>query len=204
MSRQSHWQQVYESKAEDSVSWFQATPETSMQLIEETGIARSSRIIDVGGGASRLVDSLLDAEYEQIGVLDVAAAGLEKARRRLGERANEVQWVVSDVTRYQPEVRWDLWHDRAAFHFLVEESERVEYRQALEGAVALRGHVIIATFGPNGPERCSDLPVMRYDPEALSAQLGDAFTIRKSVIEDHRTPSGAVQEFSYSWFEYTG
>ena len=201
MSNESHWQQFHDSKAEDQCSWFQAKPETSLQLIQDAGLPPSARIIDVGGGASRLIDNLLDAGYSQLGVLDIAEGGMAKARGRLGAIADGVQWVVADVTRYEPETPWDLWHDRAVFHFLVDAADRKRYRQVLEGAVAPDGHVIIATFGPNGPERCSGLPVVRYGAEELSAELGSAFALRKSVIEDHRTPSGAVQQFSYCWFE---
>ncbi len=201
---QSHWQRAHESKAEDEVSWFQAKPALSLQLIEETGVARSAQIVDAGGGASRLVDCLLDAGYTALGVMDIAESGLAIAKRRLGERASAVQWIVGDATRYRAEMPWDLWHDRAVFHFLVEASDREKYRRVLENAVAPHGHVIVATFGPNGPKRCSGLPVVRYGPETLSNELGSGFTLRKSVLEDHRTPSGAVQEFLYCWFEHTG
>jgi SAM-dependent methyltransferase len=204
MTSRDHWQRIYKTKAENEVSWFQATPSVSVQLIQETDIPRSARILDVGGGASRLVDCLLDAGYGQLGVLDVADSGLAVAKHRLGARSSAVQWIVTDATRYQTEVRWDLWHDRAVFHFLVEVNGRDKYRQVLESAIAPGGHVIIATFGPNGPERCSGLPVVRYGPAQLSAELGDAFRLRKTVVEDHRTPSGSVQEFLYSWFEHTG
>ena len=204
MSGQNHWQRVYESKAENEVSWFQVEPSTSLQLIKETGVARSAKILDVGGGASRLVDCLQEAGYTELGVLDITDAGLATARRRLGARANGVQWIVSDATNYDSEIRWDLWHDRAVFHFLVDASDRVRYRQVLERAVAPHGQVIIATFGTNGPERCSGLAVVRYGPKELGAEIGSAFTLRKSLTDDHHTPSGAVQEFLYCWFERTG
>jgi SAM-dependent methyltransferase len=201
MSDEKHWQRVHDKYAEDQVSWFQARPESSLRLIEESGVSRATRIIDVGGGASRLVDNLLEAGYSQLGVLDIADRGMARARERLGKRAEAIQWVVSDVTRYEPETQWELWHDRAVFHFLVDAADRERYRQVLEGAVAPDGHVIIATFGPNGPERCSGLPAVRYGAEELSAELGSAFVLRKSMIEDHRTPSGAEQQFLYTWFQ---
>jgi SAM-dependent methyltransferase len=203
MSGQSHWERVYASKTEDQVSWFQANPEVSLRLIQETGVSPSARIIDVGGGASRLVDCLLDAGYAQLGVLDISEGGLAKARQRLGVRAKAVQWIVGDVAHYRPANQWDIWHDRAVFHFLVEEAEREAYRRVLGDAVRPHGYVIMATFGPEGPERCSGLPVVRYSPETLSAELGGAFTLLNSVTEKHQTPTGAVQEFQYSLFEHS-
>jgi hypothetical protein len=204
MDKKTHWQQVYQSRREEQMSWFQARPELSLQLIRDTHLPLHSAILDVGGGASRLVDCLLDAGYSEIAVLDIADAGLTVARRRLTARAARVQWIVSDVTRYRPTCSWDLWHDRAVFHFLVEAAERERYRQTLEHAVASRGHVILATFGPQGPERCSGLPVVRYGATELGAELGAAFELRRIVTEQHSTPSGAVQEFQYSWFQRTG
>jgi hypothetical protein len=203
MSGEQHWQQVYDSKSEDQVSWFQAKPEMSLRLIENTGLTHSARIIDVGGGASCLIDNLLDAGYSQLGVLDIADAGMAKAKHRLGARADAVEWIASDVTCYRAAKPWNLWHDRAVFHFLVEASDREKYRQALVYAVVPGGHVVIATFGPGGPEFCSGLPVKRYSAKELSAELGNAFALRKNVIEDHRTPSGAVQQFLYTWLERT-
>ena len=203
MSDETHWQRVHDKYEEDQVSWFQAKPETSLQLIHDAGISPSARIIDVGGGASCLVDNLLDAGYSQLGVLDIADRGMARARQRLGARAKKVQWVVSDVTRYEPDAPWDLWHDRAVFHFLVNATEREQYRQVLEKTVAPGGHVIIATFGLDGPERCSGLPVVRYGADELSAELGNSFNLKKSLNENHHTPDGATQQFLYTWFQRT-
>jgi SAM-dependent methyltransferase len=204
MNRRDHWQRIYETRAEDRLSWYQADPALSLSLIEETGVPRSGRIIDVGSGASRLVDRLLDAGYSRLGVLDIADSALAVSRRRLGARASSVQWTVGDVTRYETQASWDLWHDRAVYHFLVEAGDRERYRRALENGLRPGGHLIIATFGPNGPQQCSGLPVVRYGPEALSTELGDGFALRKSAIEHHRTPSGATQEFLYAWYERAG
>jgi SAM-dependent methyltransferase len=204
MSNEDHWRQVHDSKAEDQVSWFQTMPETSLRLIQNTGLSTTARLIDVGGGASRLVDNLLDLGYSQLAVLDITEGGMARAKERLGARADVVHWVVSDVTRYQTNAEWDLWHDRAVFHFLVDADDRKHYRQVLESAVVHGGHVIIGTFGPDGPEKCSGLPVQRYSAEALAAELGSVFAIRESVIEDHRTPSGAKQQFMYARFERSG
>lgn len=201
MSKENHWRQVHDSKAEDQISWFQSKPETSLRLIQNAGLSTTARLIDVGGGASRLVDNLLDLGYSQLAVLDITEGGMAKAKDRLGARAEEVQWIVSDVTQLQSDTQWDLWHDRAVFHFLVDADDRTRYRRVLESAVVPGGLVVIGTFGPDGPEKCSGLPVRRYSTEALAAELGSAFVIRESVIEDHRTPSGANQQFIYARFE---
>ena len=201
MSTENHWRQVHDSKAEDQVSWFQATPETSLRLIQNTGLTPTARIIDVGGGASRLVDNLLELGYSHLAVLDIAEGGMAKAKDRLGDRAESVQWIVSDVTQFRSEKAWDLWHDRAVYHFLVDADDRERYRRVLEGAVAPGGHVMIATFGPDGPEKCSGLPVVRHSAEQLAAELGETFVLRENVLEDHRTPSGSVQQFLYARFE---
>jgi SAM-dependent methyltransferase len=204
IDRKKHWQKVYESKTEDQMSWFQPRPEMSLRLIRETGVSPGARIIDIGGGASRLIDCLLDAGYCRLGVLDITDGGLAISRNRLGPRAAEVEWIVSDVERYKPENSWDVWHDRAVFHFLVGEPLRAKYKRALEQALSPKGHVVLATFGSRGPERCSGLPVRRYSAEALSAELGSSFALRESLIEYHRTPSGTVQEFLYSRFQRRG
>lgn len=199
-ARRAHWEDVHRQREEDEVSWFQATPATSLALIARTGAARAARIVDVGGGASRLVDALLDAGYEHVTVLDVAAAALERAQRRLGARAAAVSWDVADATAWQPGGEYDVWHDRAAFHFLVRAEDRAAYRAVLLSALPAGGHAIVATFAPDGPERCSGLPVARYDAEALAAELGPAFTLVESLREDHRTPGGKVQRFQWSRF----
>jgi trans-aconitate methyltransferase len=156
--------------------------------------------VDVGGGASRLVDALRDADHEHVTVLDVAAAALERAQRRLGARAAAVSWVVADATGWQPDGEYDVWHDRALFHFLVRTEDRAAYRAALLSALRTGGHAIFATFAPDGPERCSGLPVVRYDAEALAAELGPALALVEGFREDHVTPGGRVQRFQWSRF----
>jgi ubiquinone/menaquinone biosynthesis C-methylase UbiE len=157
-------------------------------------------VIDVGGGTSRLVDCLLDAGLGHVGVLDVSETALERTADRLGDRAALVQWIVSDATEFQPTNQWDLWHDRAVFHFLVDQSDQDRYRDVLLRSLEPSGHVVMATFGPRGPERCSGLPVVRRDPDGLQRALGTEFELLENLIEEHTTPKGAIQEFLYCRF----
>jgi cysteine desulfurase len=199
-SSREHWQNVHEHKAEDEVSWYQARPSTSLDLISGTGTGRDARIVDVGGGASRLVDAMLDAGFERVTVVDIATAALERAKRRLGSRASRVGWVTSDVTTWKPTGTFDVWHDRAVFHFMVRPEDRDAYRATLRRALRMGGHAIIGTFATDGPDRCSGLPVARYEPETLAAELGPEFRLVESVREEHVTPSGNVQRFQFSRF----
>jgi ubiquinone/menaquinone biosynthesis C-methylase UbiE len=195
-----HWERVYVEKAEQEVSWFQEVPAISMRLVAATGVGPDARIVDVGGGASRLVDALLVDGYGRLTVLDLAAPALERARQRLGSRAASVSWVAADVTSWRPDGTFDVWHDRAVFHFLVRPEERAAYRSALLRALRAGGHAIVATFAADGPERCSGLPVARYDPDALAVELGPELRLVESLREEHRTPGGKVQRFQYSRF----
>lgn len=201
MDRKQHWEEVYRQKAEDQVSWFQVHPDYSLELIHAAGVAPGEALIDVGGGASRLVDHLLAEGYRDLTVLDIAEAALERAGRRLGGDALRVQWLVADVTRWQPPRRYRLWHDRAVFHFLTESADRVAYREALLAALAPGGHAVIASFAPDGPEKCSGLPVQRYSPATLAAELGRGFRLTAGREETHVTPAGKLQRFQYSVFE---
>jgi ubiquinone/menaquinone biosynthesis C-methylase UbiE len=197
-----HWEGVYSTKAEDQVSWFQEEPRLSMDLIERAGLGRGGAILDVGGGASRLVDELLARGHTDLTVLDLSAEALEVARRRLGERADLVAWIVADATAAPLAAhRYDLWHDRAAFHFLTDPEQRRRYIDLARRSVRPGGHVIVATFGPDGPNRCSNLPVMRYTPQSLHAEFGPAFKLVEHREEAHRTPWGAAQAFVYCLFE---
>ena len=193
--RRAHWESVYENKAPDEVSWHQARAETSLALIERAGVALDSPVIDVGGGASTLVDGLLAAGFTDLTVLDLSESALEYARRRLGHRADEVTWRQGDITRVELGRTYALWHDRAVFHFLVDEADRARYRALLHASVAPGDHVIVATFAHDGPERCSGLPIVRYTPELLLEALGPGLVLEESVGEDHQTPSGKVQRF---------
>lgn len=204
MERKQHWEQVYADKKPEEVSWHQDNPGFSLDLIERTGIGMDAPIIDVGGGASRLVDALLDRGYRDITVLDIANSALEHAEARLGSRARQVEWLEADVTAFEPVRRYDLWHDRAVFHFLTDPADRGRYREALRHGLLPGSHVIIATFAPDGPEKCSGLPVARYSPEALQAELGDAFELVASESETHLTPAGKEQKFVGCLFRYRG
>lgn len=197
MDQQAHWQGVYESKSETEVSWFQDSPTVSLALIAETGLPSDARMIDVGGGASRLVDQLVGQGWRSITVLDIAAAALEMARRRLGERAGLVDWVVADVTRWSPPGQFDLWHDRAVFHFLTDPADRAAYAAVMAAAVPGGGHAIIGTFAPDGPERCSGLPICRYGADGLAAEFAGHFDLADARTEDHLTPAGKVQRFQF-------
>jgi len=200
-SRQAHWENVYSSKGENEVSWFQESPAPSLALIAEIDAAPSSGIIDVGGGASRLVDQLIDRGFLDITVLDLSSAALEAAKSRLGERAGRAQWLVADATTWQPARSYDIWHDRAAFHFLTEELDRAAYVARLNHGLKIGGHAVIATFALDGPEKCSGLPVMRYDAARLGPTLGAGFKLLQSLGNDHATPWGSHQRFQFSVFQ---
>ena len=201
MNRQAHWQNVYQEKGEYKVSWFQERPAISLELIEAAGATSNSAIIDIGGGASRLVDALVDKGHGDVTVLDLSESAVSIAKARLGERAAMVNWIVTDVTQWQPTRGYDLWHDRAAFHFLTEASDRSAYIDRLTKAVRRGGHAIIGTFALDGPERCSGLPVIRYDAAQLSAALTPSFALVDMRRDDHKTPWGAVQHFQFSVFK---
>ena len=198
--RQAHWRKVYKEKGEKQVSWFQEIPAISLELIHGVGAKPNSAIVDIGGGASRLMDVLLSEGYRDLTVLDLSDDAIAIARSRLGERATLVKWIVTDVTEWEPSRQFDLWHDRAAFHFLTEATDRAAYLDRLMRAVRPGGHAIIATFAIDGPERCSGLPVRRYDATLLSAALGSAFALIGTRRQDHTTPTGGVQRFLFSVF----
>jgi 2-polyprenyl-3-methyl-5-hydroxy-6-metoxy-1,4-benzoquinol methylase len=199
-NRQAHWENVYTTKGEAEVSWFQETPVPSLELLALVGAQPSSAIIDIGGGASRLVDSLVAQGFENITVLDLSAAALASARARLGDKGGRVKWIAADATEWQPPETYDVWHDRAAFHFLTDEKEQNAYIQRLKQALRCGGHVIIGTFAPDGPEKCSGLPVARHSAESLSALLGADFVLVDSRRHEHATPWQAVQKFQFSTF----
>ena len=198
--REGHWQSVYTSKAENSVSWFEAEPAVSLALIALAGTPPDAAVIDIGGGASRLVDRLLERGFADVTVLDLSAAALDAARARLGARAAAVRWLVADATTWEPTRRYALWHDRAALHFLIDPADRAAYLARLRRALLPGGHAIIGTFAPDGPARCSGLPVQRYDAESLGAALGPEFQLLDSRRHTHRTPSGIEQRFHFGTF----
>lgn len=191
-----HWNRIYAERPSDSVSWFQAHPEVSLRLIDRAA-ASEARIIDIGAGASTLVDHLLAAGYQHVSVLDIADNALDVARRRLGTVEAGIGWYRADVTAWSPPHEFDLWHDRAVFHFLTEDEDRRAYVRVLRRAISPGRHAIIATFAVNGPETCSGLPVVRYDAPGLCAELGGGFDLVEQADETHVTPGGGGQAFSY-------
>jgi trans-aconitate methyltransferase len=203
MSSPEHWNRLYETKPSDAVSWFQPTPTTSLRLLDLAGLNSGSCVIDIGGGDSRLVDALLDRGVGCVTVLDISAAAIARAQTRLASRASHANFIVADVTAQWAVPPVDVWHDRAAFHFLVEESDRAQYVRNLRGSLKSGGHVLIATFAPDGPTKCSGLPVMRYSAELLGSQLGNDFDLVQSLVEPHTTPAQAAQSFMFALFRRT-
>ena len=200
MQPKNHWEHVYATKKTESVSWFQEHAEQSMRLIRGTGVPCSAGIIDVGGGASTLVDDLLSSGYCAVSVLDLAAAALSVAKARLGERTSEVQWTEGDITKVLlPVHAFDVWHDRAVFHFLTSKEDREAYVDTVLRSVKPGGQVIVATFAEDGPIQCSGLPVMRYGPSELHAEFGSPFSLVQHEREEHHTPFGTVQKFVYCY-----
>lgn len=198
-----HWERVYAERSPHEVSWYQREPTVSLALIRRSGVTADQPVIDVGGGASTLVDALLAGGYRRVAVLDISARALAHARARLGPAARQVEWHEADVTAFKPPHRFALWHDRAVFHFLVDEQSRSRYLEALEGALLPAGLVVIAAFGIGGPRRCSGLPVTQYDGPSLGALLGDGFRLVESVNETHLTPRGDAQLFGCHLFART-
>lgn len=200
MNIKQHWEQVYSTKESNAVSWFQEHADKSMQLIRATGISKESAIIDVGGGASTLVDDLLSDGYSNLTVLDLSAKALEVAKQRIGSRADSVNWLEGDVTQFNlPVHHYDLWHDRAVFHFLTDPADRQAYVDKVLKAVRPGGHVIVSTFAEDGPEKCSGLPAMRYGVDSLHAEFGDKFQLLGNDKEIHHTPFGTEQKFIYCY-----
>ena len=203
-SRQAHWENVYTKKGDKEVSWFQGTPAPSLELIEQVEATRASAIIDIGGGTSHLVDNLIERGFRDVTVLDLSGAALDAAKARLRGRAVDVHWIVADATIWDPPKTYDIWHDRAAFHFLTEENDRAAYVIRLKRALKAGGHVIIATFAMDGPEKCSGLPVVRYDAASLGQALGHAFQLVHTRRHEHATPWGSQQVFQFSIFRHDG
>jgi SAM-dependent methyltransferase len=203
-ARQEHWNSVFTTKAEDAVSWFQATPETSLRLIQACNLPKDASILDVGAGASHLPDALLAEGFSTIAVLDVSDAALAKTRARLRDKRQTVRFIVADLAAWKPDLTFDLWHDRAVLHFLTEERDRAAYADALQRAVRPGSFVLISGFAPSGPERCSGLPVVRADPNAIADLLGPDFDLLDAFEEDHQTPSGGRQRFVFTRFRRHG
>lgn len=204
MNMKDHWEQVYSSKPRERLGWFKPHLQVSLTWIEELGLSEDAPIIDVGGGASTLVDDLLDAGYKSITILDISENALSSVKARLGARAKQVAWLIGDITSIElPSERYELWHDRAVIHFLVEAEQQRQYRDNLLKALKPEGHVIIGTFAPEAPPKCSGLPVQRYDHEKLEQTLGEEFKLRRHHKELHVTPGGVEQMYLYCHFQKT-
>jgi 2-polyprenyl-3-methyl-5-hydroxy-6-metoxy-1,4-benzoquinol methylase len=201
--RKSHWDSVYRDKAPSQLSWHEPNPSQSLMLLRSTGVALDDPILDVGAGASLLVDELLDCGFRDLSVLDVSDEPLRQVRERLGPRGTSLAYLHADVSAFRSLRRYALWHDRAVFHFLIEPAKRRAYVDALRDALQPGGHVVIATFGPTGPQRCSGLPTMRYDASGLAAELGAWLRLLDSRLVVHRTPWGSEQQFLYCLFRST-
>ena len=203
-NRKDHWEHVYSDKEATEVSWFQQCPENSLSLIKATGVEKTARIIDIGGGASTLVDFLLVAGYQNLSVLDIAHGAIEQAKNRLGRSkikwADKIEWIEQDITKFIAEETFDVWHDRAVFHFLMDADDRLSYVKTMSDALEPGSHAIVATFNLDGPEKCSGLDIVQYSPETLSAIFSECFKLVETSTEQHVTPSGGSQSFVYCRF----
>ena len=199
LDRKKHWETVYETKNPDQVSWTQETPKTSLEFIHSFGLKKTAKIIDIGGGDSKLVDYLLDEGFENITILDISAKSMEKAKDRLGEKANKINWIVSDVTEFEPNMTFDFWHDRATFHFLTTTEEIKKYLKTARKSV--NGFLTIGTFSKNGPKKCSGLEIKQYNEDELTLELKNGFDKINCVTEDHITPFNTTQNFLFCSFE---
>ena len=200
LDAKNHWEELYHSTSPGKVSWYQESPATSLDFIEKTGLPKEAPILDVGSGASTLVDQLLLRGYRNLALLDVSTRALMLTRQRLGGKATDVAWHHGDVTRYSLPHRYSLWHDRAVFHFLVDPSDRRAYVTSLRQGLRPQGHLILATFAVGGPTRCSGLDVTQYDTQKITTELGQDFRLIETLEELHQTPAGVEQLFSYFWF----
>lgn len=200
IDRKQHWESVYSDKAADEVSWYQQRPEPSLSLIARSGIDQNAAIIDIGGGASLLMDHLLDLGYQDVTVLDISLAALTRVSQRLAERALKVAMIEADVTEFVPGRQYQLWHDRAAFHFLTKRQDRNKYMKVLREALVSGGTLVLATFAPEGPIRCSGLDIVQYDAGKLAGELGEGFALEEQCTVDHLTPAKREQRFNFFRF----
>ena len=201
MNAAKHWDEVYRTKAADEVSWFQAYPKTSMEFVTLFNLPLDANIIDIGGGDSLFVDALLEKGYSNIYVLDISANAIDRAKKRLGSGADKIHWIVNDVTAFKPTVKFDFWHDRAAFHFLTTEENIYKYVAIAEDAVKQNGYLILGTFSENGPQKCSGLDIKQYSEASMSTRFEVAFDRIKCVEEEHITPNNIAQNFLFCSFK---
>lgn len=201
MATKEHWENIYSTKNEKEVSWFQQYPKTSMDFVELFSLQKNSKIIDIGGGDSNFVDALLEAGYTNITVLDISAKAIERAKIRIGKKAELVKWIVSDVTEFKPDEKYDFWHDRAAFHFLTDESLADKYLEIANAGIAESGFLVLGTFSVSGPKKCSGLEIKQYSEASMSHKFEKYFKRFKCVREDHQTPFNTTQNFVFCSFK---
>jgi len=198
--RKKHWENIYQSKELKDVSWFQPKPETSLDFFKQYNVQADSKIIDIGGGDSFLVDHLLDLGYQDITILDISETSLNKAKQRLAERAAKVKWIVADAATFKPTEKYDFWHDRAAFHFLTDEQDISNYLQTAQQYINPSGVLLIGTFSENGPKKCSGIEIKQYSETSMTDRLKTDFEKIKCITVDHKTPNGTIQNFIFCSF----
>lgn len=200
INKRSHWENVYSTKSHDQVSWYRDHLENSLKLVLQTGVEKDAAIIDVGGGSSTLVDDLLDNGFVDVSVLDISGTAIGKSKDRLGLRSELVNWIEADITEISlPKDRFDVWHDRAVFHFLTDADDRRKYVELVVRSLKPGGHIIVASFGLDGPQKCSGLDIVRYSSETMHHEFGDDLKLVRSLNESHKTPFGTTQEFVYCY-----
>lgn len=199
--RKKHWETIYQTKDMKDVSWYQSTPETSLEFLNQSNITTTAKIIDIGGGDSFLVDHLLDLGYKDISVLDISEASIERARKRLGDKGKNVKWIIADATTFKPTEKYDFWHDRAAFHFLTDKQEISGYLKTAQENITPTGVMVIGTFSKKGPKKCSGVEVKQYSENSMSERLKMFFEKIKCLTVDHRTPFDTIQNFVFCSFK---
>jgi ubiquinone/menaquinone biosynthesis C-methylase UbiE len=205
MDRKTHWENVYSTKQDDQVSWYREHLDNSLRMILQTGVEKDAPIIDVGGGSSTLADDLLERGFADVSVLDISAQAIGRSKARLDRRAEQIEWIEADITNVSlPENHYEVWHDRAVFHFLTGAEDRHKYVELVMRSLKVGGHIIVASFGLNGPQKCSGLDVRQYSPETMHAEFGSGFQLVKSLNETHQTPFGTNQEFVYCYCRKLG
>ena len=198
--RKRHWENIYQTKELKDVSWFQPTPETSLDFFKQFNVPTTAKVIDIGGGDSFLVEILLDLGYQDISVLDISAAAIDRAKQRLGDKAKNVKWVVADAATFKPTEKYDFWHDRAAFHFLTDEQEIANYLQIAQESINPTGVLVIGTFSEQGPKKCSGIEIKQYSETTMTDQLKKFFEKIKCITVDHKTPFDTIQNFVFCSF----
>lgn len=199
--RKNHWETIYQTKELNDVSWYQPTPETSLEFITQFNLPKTAKIIDIGGGDSFLVDHLLDLGYQDISVLDISASAIEKAKLRLGEKSNKVKWIVTDITLFKPKEEYDFWHDRAAFHFLTSETDISTYLETARNTMRSNGIMVIGTFSEQGPKKCSGIEIKQYSESSMTERLKNIFEKINCITIDHKTPFDTIQNFVFCSFK---